>query len=86
MAKPTHKEVKFSAAEMAEEPPIEVDYSQLNILGRGTKAIEAMMRRKVVPLDPDVAKLFPTAKEINDTLRLVAQLRHIGEHKKRKIS
>ena len=50
-----HRSVNFSASEMAEDLPADLDFGRLKFIGRGPKAIEAASRRKVVPLDPDVA-------------------------------
>ena len=107
----THRNVRFTAAEMAENAPRDTDFSKMRYLGRGSEGLEMGRRisqargaakRKLiealprmaerhaaapcvdVKLDPDVAKFFPTAKDVNDTLRLVAKLFEVGAHKNRK--
>jgi hypothetical protein len=40
MPKPTHKSVKFSAAEMADEGTDELDFKKLVYIGRGPAAIQ----------------------------------------------
>lgn len=69
MAKVNHKSVRFSAKELAEDLPPGLDFKRLKLIGRGPRAIEAAARRKVVSLDPDVAKVFATADAVNDALR-----------------
>jgi len=44
MLKPTHKSVKFTAAEMAEDAPADTDFSKTRYLGRGAAGME-MARR-----------------------------------------
>jgi predicted RNase H-like HicB family nuclease len=39
-----HKSVKFSDAELAEEPPKEIDFSRVRVLGRGKAGIETARR------------------------------------------
>jgi hypothetical protein len=74
MAKVKHKPVRFSAAEMASELPTELDFSKLKYVGRGPRALEKAARRRLVPLDPDVAKVFADARKVNDALRGLIQL------------
>ena len=69
MAEKRYKPVKFSRGEMAEDPPAELDFAKLKLVGRGPKAIEAAARRTVVPLDPDVSAVFTSAREVNTALR-----------------
>ena len=44
MCKPTHRNVKFSAAEMAEDVPSDTDFSKMRYLGRGQAAMELARR------------------------------------------
>ena len=44
MSSAKHREVKFTAAEMAEEPPAEIDFRHARILGRGKAGLEAARR------------------------------------------
>ena len=43
---------------MGSELPEELDFAKLKYVGRGPRAVEKAARRKLVPLDPDVAKVF----------------------------
>ncbi len=76
-----HRSVKLAANEMAEDLPAELDFGKLKFIGRGPKAIEAASRRKVVPLDPDVARVFKNADAVNEALR---GLIHLAKHASRK--
>ena len=73
------RKVKFSAAEMAYEPPGEVDFSS-GLVFRGLKAWKAyrQWRRKVVILDPDVRKAFPDDVSVNEALKKVLELKQIA--------
>ncbi len=44
MSSVKHREVTFSEAELAEEPPKEIDFSRVRVLGRGQTGIEAARR------------------------------------------
>lgn len=48
--------VKFTAREMKEDLPADLDFRKLRFIGRGPEAIAVASRRKVVPLDPDVCE------------------------------
>jgi hypothetical protein len=69
MPKGRHGEVSFTAAEMASDLPKELDFSKVKYVGRGSPALAKVARRKLVPLDADVAKVFLDAREVNDALR-----------------
>jgi len=86
MGNAKHRSVKFSAREMNEELPPELDLSTLKFVGRGPKAIEAASRRKVVTLDPDVAKVFESGEAVNKALRGLIQLAKQSARKGRKIA
>jgi hypothetical protein len=51
----------------------EYDLSKLTVVARGPgrKVSDAAV---TVALEPDVAKLFPTAKAVNDALRMLGQI------------
>ena len=53
-------------------------------IGRGPQAIEAASRRKVVPPDPDVARVFDNAKAVNEALRGLVHLANQFAHSRRK--
>lgn len=74
MPKGKHKAVRFTAHEMASDIAAELDFSKIKPVGRGPRAIEVAMRRRVVPLDPDVAKVFGSAKDVNAALRNLIRL------------
>jgi hypothetical protein len=62
---------------MTDELPAELDFSKLKLVGRGPKAVSAASRRTIVPLDPDVSKVFGSAKDVNAALRgLINLARH----------
>jgi len=71
---------------MAEDLPADLDFGRLKFIGRGPKAIQAASRRKVVPLDPDVAKTFDTPKAVNEALRGLIQLAKQSTQKRKKIA
>ncbi|HSB81165.1 MAG TPA: hypothetical protein VLM91_20485 [Candidatus Methylomirabilis sp.] len=81
-----HRSVKFTAREMDEDLPAELDFGSLKFIGRGPKAIETASRRKVVPLDPDVARVFDNAEAVNDALRGLIQLAKQSARKRKKIA
>jgi hypothetical protein len=79
-----HRPVKFSARKLTEDLPAELDFARLKFIGHGPKAIEAALRRKVVPLDPDVARVFDNAEAVNEALRgLIHLARHSAGKRKR---
>lgn len=45
---------------------------------RGKYAKRYHAGTNLVPLDPDIRKTFRSAKEVNDALRLVIELRKVG--------
>jgi hypothetical protein len=51
----------------------EYDLSKLTVVARGP-ARKAPDTAVTVALEPDVAKLFPTAKAVNDALRMLGQV------------
>lgn len=59
-------------AEMDDWMRPEYDLSELKLVARGPgrKSKEKVM----VELEPDVAKLFPTATEVNEALRLLGRI------------
>jgi hypothetical protein len=73
MAKRKHKNVKFSPEEMAYELPAEIALKKMRRVGSGLGAVERLAARskRVVGLDPDVAKVFPDAEAVNGMLRAI---------------
>jgi len=73
MAKATHKHVKFSPEEMAYELPKEIDVTGLRPIGRGIEAVRKLSDRSkcLVGLDPDVARVFKSADQVNKVLRAI---------------
>jgi hypothetical protein len=51
----------------------EYDLSKLTVVARGPGR-KAPDKSVTVALEPDVAKLFPTAKAVNDALRKLGQI------------
>ncbi len=75
MAKVKHKEVTFSAKEMADDLPDDLDISKLKRIGRGKDAILRKRESEMtVVLDPDVAEVFADSKAVNDALRGLMQI------------
>lgn len=85
-----HKNVKFSAEEMAYEMPAELDFSKLRHIPGGLAGLRRYMKAKRadrnVKLDPDVFLAFPTAEEVNDVLRIVMKVRELGKRKRRRVA
>ena len=73
MPKPTHKRVKFSAEEMSYDLPAEMDLSKLRHVGSGPKTVKRLVERskRVIGLDPDVARFFPDSESVNAVLRAI---------------
>ena len=65
--------MKKKISEMDDWMRPEYDLSKLTVVsrGRGRKAPDAAV---TVALEPDVAKLFPTEKAVNDALRMLGQI------------
>jgi hypothetical protein len=84
MSKPTHRRVKFTPEEMAHELPDEIDVAKLRSVGRGAETVRMLAERskRVVGLDPDVAKVFRNADQVNKTLRKVIELGNVTSGKK----
>jgi hypothetical protein len=58
--------------------PPEVDFSKTKFIGFGIEALEKHLgRRKMVELEPDLAKDFPTSKAVNDGLRTFRAIRRM---------
>jgi hypothetical protein len=69
---------------MGEDLPTELDFSKLKFVGRGPKGIQAAARRKLVPLDPDVARFFDDSETINQALRGPIHLAKQSARKRKK--
>jgi hypothetical protein len=66
--------------------PSNLNPKELRFVGFGLDSLRTNGTRKlkVVQLDPDVAREFVNAEEVNQALRLVKQLREVGKPKHRK--
>ena len=85
MAKSKHKEVKFSAKEMADDLPDELDFSKLRYVGRGKEAIfRKREAARTVVLDPDVAEVFANSKTVNEALRGLIEIAKQSMGKRRR--
>ena len=80
--------VNFSKDEMAYDIPSEIDLKRLRREGRGAQTVHRLLERsnRTIVLEPDVYEEFRTAKDVNETLRLVQKLRRAGEPPRRKRS
>ena len=56
----------------------EYDLSKMTIMPKGRFAPERRIGNNVVLLEPDVAKAFPSDKEVNEALRLLLQASKIS--------
>ncbi|CAG0970220.1 hypothetical protein GPROT1_01512 [Gammaproteobacteria bacterium] len=75
---------KKTKSEMTDDLRPEYDLSELLKGGvRGKYAARYRAGTNLVLLEPDVAKAFPSEKEVNEALRLVMQLTRIQKGKKR---
>ena len=75
---------KKTKSEMTDDLRPEYDLSELLKGGvRGKYAARYRAGTNLVLLEPDVAKAFPSEKEVNEALRLVMQLTKIPKGKKR---
>jgi len=71
--------MKKRRAEMGDELRPEHDLRQLLQGGvRGKYAKRYRAGTNLVPLDPDVRRVFRSEKSVNEALRLVIELRKIG--------
>lgn len=84
MAKRKVRLVTFNKSEMDLDLPPVMDRRSLRRVGRGAAVIKALAERsrRTIVLEPDVFREFRTAREVNDALRLVQQLRHPARYKK----
>jgi hypothetical protein len=81
--KVSHVNVKFSAEEMAYDPPAEVDFSS-GIVIRGLDAWKRYVAAKqaFAKLAPDVRKAFPDDQSVNKALRSLIKRKHRnGKHR-----
>jgi hypothetical protein len=62
----------------------EYDFSSLKMVGRGKYAKRYKAGTNIVVLSPDVAKVFPTEKAVNEALRLLIKITEISGQKKRR--
>ncbi|SPE31592.1 conserved hypothetical protein [Candidatus Sulfopaludibacter sp. SbA6] len=71
--------MKKRTSKTTDELRPEYDLRQLFKGGvRGKYAKRYHAGTNLVPLDPDVRKTFRSAREVNDALRLVIELRKVG--------
>ena len=84
MRKITHKHVKFTPEEMAYELPDQIDIAKLRSVGKGVETVRMLAERSkhVIGLDPDVAKVFRSADQVNRALRKVIELGNVTSGKK----
>jgi hypothetical protein len=81
------KKKSESASAAAGEADLEIPRMTRAEMRKGIMGKYAAGRaRHFVGLDPDVAREFRTAKEINDALRLAQKMRQIGKTSKRRKS
>lgn len=66
--------------------PRELDFRKLRVVGVGMDALRKHVdaKRRVVELEPDVARDFPTAKAVNDALRRLREIQRMVQPTKRK--
>ncbi len=60
--------------ELTDELREEYDFSQMAGGVRGKYAAQCQKGTKLVMLEPDVAKVFPDAKSVNEALRALAKI------------
>jgi hypothetical protein len=65
--------MKKKTSEMDDWMRPEYDLSKLTVVARGPGR-KAPAEQVTIQLEPDVAKLFPTAKSVNDALRLLGRV------------
>ena len=66
--------MKKKISEMDDWMRPEYDLSKLTVVARGPGRKAPDTANVTVALEPDVAKLFPTAKAVNDALRMLGQI------------
>ena len=69
-----------------DDAPSEEELRAWTTVGRGPAALAKSLGATLVPLEPDVAKEFPTSEEVNEALRLVKQIRDTAKPAKRRKS
>lgn len=70
MSSSGHKNVKFTAEEMAYDPPDTSDPNRWVPVGRGAAAIFGKPQRaRTVTLEADIARVFPDSASVNKALR-----------------
>jgi hypothetical protein len=65
---------KENLDELNDELREEYDFSQMTMGVQGKYAKQYHEDAKLIRLEPDVAKIFPNAKAVNDALRGLAQI------------
>src|SRR4051812_37179511 len=81
--KSTVRLVKFSPEEMAYDPSPE-ETAKWTPVGRGMKGLFAKPKARLVPLEPDVAKVFKDAAAVNNALRKIIEAMPHALPRKRK--
>lgn len=75
MPKATIKHVKFTPEEMAYEAPAEVNFSKgFVIRGQAEWRKYLAARREFVRISPEVRKVFPDDKSVNEALKQLIKL------------
>ena len=62
----------------------EVDIKRAKVIGVGTYFRRVAAESRYVQLDPDVFKDFKTAKDVNDALRMIQQIRRLDHSRTRR--
>ena len=63
---------KKSKEDLDDDLRPEYDFSKMQIVARGPK--RKVPKRKIIHLQPDVAKTFPDDESVNEALRLLIRL------------
>jgi len=62
----------------------EYDFSKMKMVGRGLYAKRYRSGTNIVRISPDLAKVFPDEKAVNDGLRLLIKLSEVSVQGKRR--
>jgi hypothetical protein len=81
MKKKSGERVEANADEL-EIPPLSPGFFRRAVQGKYYS--EMMNGSNVVRIAPDLVKIFPNERTVNDALRLVKQLRDVGKPARRK--
>jgi hypothetical protein len=73
---------KITFADSDEMP--EIDIKRAKVIGTGIYFRKLAAQNRFVQLDPDVSKDFQSAKDVNDALRIVQQIRRLEHPRKQR--